>query len=104
MLRKLLPVIVVNAFLILLYLGTSYGMWNVMTNDKELRYSGMNAFYAHNNPMGYIINGNTFNGGTFVPYLSVRINQTFNFPFWLFFASTAVNLYFIAKLARSKTA
>ena len=44
-----------------------------------------------------IISGDVFNG-TFVGLGTS--NEMLNFPFWLFFLSIAVNLYFIVKLSK----
>jgi hypothetical protein len=99
MLKKLLPVILVNALLILLFVYSSYYIYstvNLRIEDNNFYIKGCqwNPLNVHWTDFSYV-------NGHFA-----QTNAIFdipNFPYWLFFISTAVNLYFIVRLARNKT-
>jgi len=94
MLRQLRTIIIVNAVLILLFILTNYGIWDVVTSNTHLGHTSMNAFNVVESLWGDVVDGQI-----------CRIDGMFimpNFPFWLFFVAIAVNLLFIIKLQRSK--
>jgi hypothetical protein len=89
-LRKLTLIIVVNVVLILLFVITNYAMWNMVDTYPILGHTVMNPLNVIASMWGEVVDGEIYraDGMGIMP----------NFPFWLFFISTAVNLYFIAKL------
>ena len=95
MLRKLGPVIIVNALLVLLFIYSSYSLWSLVNGST-------NTFFitSHWNPIGVTALHYDYYNGTIVQSLGIYFN--YNFPYWLFFVSTAVNLYFIARFAKTK--
>ena len=92
MLRQLRTIIIVNAVLILLFILTNYGIWDVVTSNTHLGHTSMNAFNVVESIWGDVVDGQIY-----------RIDGMFimpNFPFWLFFISTAANLILFVKLIR----
>jgi hypothetical protein len=89
-LRKLTTVIVVNVILILLFVLTNYGMWNMVDTYPILGHTVMNPLNVIASMWGEVVDGEIHR----VQGLRIMLN----FPFWLFFVSTAINLYFIVKL------
>lgn len=89
-LRKLTLIIVVNAVLILLFVITNYGIWNMVDIYPILGNTVMNPINVIVSMWGEVVDGEIYrvDGMGIMP----------NFPFWLFFISTVVNLYFILKL------
>jgi hypothetical protein len=91
MLRKILPVITVNVLLVLLFIYFNYSIWTEVNGSN-----GILLIASHWGPIGISApHYSYFNG---VLNQSLGIYWYYNFPYWLFFVSTAVNLYFIAKL------
>ena len=90
--KKLTTVIVVNAVLILLFVITNYGIWDMVHIYPILGYTVMNPINVIVSMWGEVVDGEIYraDGMGIMP----------NFPFWLFFVSTAVNLYFIVKLSK----
>jgi hypothetical protein len=103
MLRKLLPVIVVNALLIILFIISNFVIWNSV-NGSYVKYTNgaVNGYFvvSHWNPISIIYTHAQYTNGEFLTASGEFL--LLNFPFWLFFVAIAVNLYFIAKLAKSK--
>ena len=97
MLKKLLPVIVVNASLVLLFIYANFSIWSVVNGngDSSLLITSIWGPVGISAPHYSYANG--------VLSQSLGIYWYYNFPYWLFFISTAVNLYFIAKKAKTKT-
>jgi hypothetical protein len=93
-LRKITLIIIVNAVLILLFVITNYVMWNMVDTYPILGYTVMNPLNVIASMWGEVVNGeiHRINGIGIMP----------NFPFWLFFISTVVNLYFIVKLTKKQ--
>jgi hypothetical protein len=94
MLKKLSAILTVNAIIVLLYVSSSYAI----TSDFS-KYPG-ELVMVHWNYFGYfdiyhaggLVNGN---------FVATGAHDVFvDFPFWLFFISTAVNLIFIIILLR----
>jgi hypothetical protein len=96
MLRKLLPVILVNSVLALLFIYLNYSIWNEVNGSN-----GILLITSHWGPIGISASHYSYANGLL--HQSLGIYWYYNFPYWLFFISTAVNLYFIAKFARNKT-
>jgi uncharacterized membrane protein YhdT len=92
--KIILRVVVVNAFLILLFISTSYQIANSFNSyPNDLLYVHWSFFgFSGIYHAGWLVNGNFVATGWFGGF--------FDFPFWLFFVSTAVNLFFIALLLR----
>ena len=95
LLRKLTLIVVVNVVLILLFVVTNYGMWNMVDTYPILGHTEMNPLNVIASMWGEVVDGEIYRVEGF------RIMP--NFPFWLFFVSTAVNLYFIVNQERIKT-
>lgn len=95
MLRKLLPVILVNVLLVVLFVWSNYGIWDLFPNHQDVGYTVMNAVQVTH---GWI--GDVREDGTVVGVGSIR--SSFNFPYWLFFISTAFNLLFITRLVKAQ--
>jgi hypothetical protein len=79
-------IVAVNAFLIWLYVSSNYSIAN------EINSNSMTESYFRQSPFSIQFT-NPATGALFV---------ISNFPFWLFFVSTAINLFFILILLRSK--
>ncbi len=90
--RKLTLIVVVNVVLILLFVVTNYGMWNMVDTYPILGHTVMNPINVIVSMWGEVVDGEI--------YRISGIGIMPNFPFWLFFVSTAVNLYFIVKLSK----
>ena len=69
-------------------------MWNIVDIYPILGNTIMNPINVIVSMWGEVVDGKIYraDGMGIMP----------NFPFWLFFLSTAVNMYFITKLQRSK--
>jgi hypothetical protein len=89
-LRKLTLIIIVNAVLILLFVITNYSMWNMVDTYPILGHTVMNPLNVIASMWGEVVDGEIYR----VQGLRIMLN----YPFWLFFVSTAINLYFIVKL------
>ncbi len=94
MLKLVKYAIIVNLFLGILFIYANFTLWSLV--NAEYPY----LIASHWSPLGivaphYILNDN-----------SIAMVQTdflyWNTPFWIFFLLLAVNLIFIAKLAKSK--
>ncbi len=96
MLKKLSIILAVNAIFTLLFVWTSYAIAsNFSKYPNELvmvRWNFFGFFDIYH--AGSLVNGDLVATGAH--YL------TFDFPFWLFFVSTAVNLFLIIILLREK--
>ncbi len=93
MLRQLKTVIIVNFLLILFFVSVNYGIWNEFSSHIEaLGFTRMGPVWIEHTLSGAFFNGNWVGIGGTVMML--------NWPFWLFFISTAVNLYFIVRLSK----
>ena len=96
MLKKLSLILAVNAAIMLLFVWTSYSLtsdFSTYPNDLVMvhwNYFGLFDIYH----AGGLVNGNFVPTGAHV--------LVFDFPFWLFFVSTAVNLIFIVLLLKNK--
>jgi len=89
---KLRSIIIVNALLILLFVVTNYVIWDAVDIHPILGNAVMNPINVIVSMWGTIVDGNIerIDGMSILP----------NLPFWLFFISTAVNIYFITKLIK----
>jgi hypothetical protein len=94
--KNLRTVIIVNAFLILLFVSSNYAVWTQFNSDHDLGFSRWNPFWIQDNISGGLVNGNFIGIGA-----SIIMP---NYPFWLFFVSIAVNFYLISRLQRNKEA
>jgi hypothetical protein len=94
MLKKLSAILIVNAIIILLFVSSSYAI----TSDFS-KYPN-DLVMVHWNYFGYfdIYHAGGLVDGRFVA--TGAHNLFIDFPFWLFFVSTAVNLLFIIILLR----
>jgi hypothetical protein len=96
MLKKLSIILAVNAIIVLFFVWTSYSIASNFSNyPNEL-------VMVHWNFFGYfdIYHAGGLVNGTFV---ATGAHDLFiDFPFWLFFVSTAANLLFIIILLRQK--
>jgi hypothetical protein len=92
--KQFKQMIFVNILLILLFLIANYAMWNIVDIYPILGNTIMNPINVIVSMWGEVVDGEIHraDGMGIMP----------NFPFWLFFISTAVNIYFITKLQRSK--
>jgi hypothetical protein len=95
-LRIVLAVLAINAILILFFVSSSYAIANDFnSNPNDLLHVNWNFFGLINIVHeGYLVNGN------YQP--TVAYDTFYDIPFWLFFVSTAVNLFFIILLIRQK--
>jgi len=94
-LKHLRNIIMINVLLILIFVASDYFQWSTInhyttTSNLEIIW---NPLIIHWNHFIYVPNGNNVPDG---------FEQFPNYQFWLFLISTAVNLYFTAKLARGK--
>ena len=86
MLKLLGIIVVVNAVLIWLFVSANYFIGNELNSyPNELRYIRWSLFLIQDSHAA-----------------SGAIVQIPNYPFWLFFASTAINLFFIIISLRIK--
>ena len=87
-------IIIVNAALILLFVASNYVVWDMVNSNTHLGHTSMNAINIVESMWGDVIDGNIerINGLSILP----------NLPFWLFFVTVAVNLYFIFKLSKKQ--
>jgi len=94
--KNLRTVIIVNAFLILLFVSSNYAVWTQFNSDHDLGFSRWNPFWIQDNISGGLVNGN---------FISIGASIIMpNYPFWPFFVSIAVNFYLISRLQRNKEA
>jgi hypothetical protein len=91
-LQKLVIILVVNAIIILSFVSSSQAIANEFNNHpSDLLHVHWNFFGLINIVHeGYLVNGNYYGIGTY--------DLFYDFPFWLFFFSTAINLLFIIML------
>ena len=95
MLKKLIPALVANAILALLFVYFNYFIWAELNSGPNmLRLLNFGPFYIQDSHMGVLINGTQYS-----PVNGIVLMQ--NYPFLLFFVAIAVNLYFLFKLQRS---
>jgi hypothetical protein len=90
--RQLITAIIVNAFLVLFFIYSNFSIWN-MLNEYQLIEGSWS-------PLSVAYVGKGFVGGA--PLATGGLLFSPNYPFWLFFISTAINLYLIIKLQRKK--
>jgi len=93
--RPFRTIIIINSLLVLLFIAVNYGIWSQFnSNGNALGFSRWNPFWITDIHSGVLVNGNwmALSGMVIFP----------NFPFWLFFISTAINLYFVYKLTKDK--
>lgn len=90
--------VAVNVLLALLFVYSNYLIWDVFNGNNALHRT---VFATHWNPFTYSL--------TFYDYFSngdadvvQGIFQYTNYPFWIFWASMTVNLYFLYRLQRIK--
>jgi hypothetical protein len=97
MLKKLRNIIAVNAILILLFIWTSNNIasdFSKYPNELVMvRWNFFGLFDIYH--AGGLVNGNFVATGAH--------DLFFDFPFWLFFVSTAVNLFYIILLLKKET-
>jgi hypothetical protein len=91
--RQLITAIIVNAFLVLIFIYSNFSIWN-MLNEYQLIEGSWSPLSVDYVGKAVVI------GGT--PLATGGILISPNYPFWLFFFSTAINLYLIIRLQRSK--
>ena len=95
MLRQLRAIIIVNIIIVLLFVYADYNIGNIFNRYPDSLYSiNWSPFLIQYNLAGSFVNGNWVAVGA--------LGELINFPFWLFFVSTAVNLFFIARIVREK--
>jgi hypothetical protein len=94
-LKKLRTILLLNIILILLFVYADYSIGNEFNKYPDSFY------YIHWNPLviqynhaGSFVNGNWVAVGA--------LGDMINFPFLLFFASTAINLFFIILMISEK--
>lgn len=96
LLKKLRTVLLLNAVLVLFFVWTSYQLADIFNSRPD------GLFMVHWNFFGW--SGINFAGGlvngNFVSVGAPMI--IFDFPFWLFFISTAVNMIYIVKLLKDQ--
>lgn len=86
---KLRNIFVINAVLLLLFVLANYAVWDMVNSNTHLGHTSMNPINIVESMWGDVVDGNVER----IDGLSIM----FNFPFWLFFVSVAVNLFFIFK-------
>lgn len=94
--KKLSAILAVNAIIVLLYVASSYAITSDFSKyPNELVMVRWNYFgYFDIYHAGGLVNGN---------FVATGAHDLFvDFPFWLFFISSAVNLLFIVKLVTKK--
>jgi hypothetical protein len=95
MLKKLRTILAVNALLILLFVYADYSLGNEFNRYPGSLYSiHWSPFLIQYNLAGSFVNDHWVAVGA--------LRDIVNFPFLLFFASTAVNVLFIILLLRGK--
>ena len=93
MLRQLRTIIIVNVIMVLLFVYADYSIGNIFNRYSNSLYSiNWSPFLIQYNLAGSFVNGNWVAVGA--------LGDMINFPFLLFFASTAINLFFIILLLR----
>ena len=92
LIRKLSTIVLLNVILMLLFVLTSYSIANDLNSRPNALISVHWNFFGWSeiNYVGTLVNGNFIAVGS--PSLFV------DFPFWLFFVSTAINIAYIVKL------
>lgn len=103
-LRKLLPVIIANAVLILLFIYSNSLIWGMVNGTSISHFNGnynYNLVTSQWNPFEVEARHFSYYNGNFGTVAGIF--SSYNFPYRLFFVSTAVNLYFIARMAKTKT-
>ena len=84
--------VVTNILLALLFVYSNFSLWSFV--NAEYPY----LIASHWSPLGISAPHYVITDGSFAMVQTVFLY--FNFPFWLFFISIAVNLYFILKLSK----
>jgi hypothetical protein len=104
MLRKLLPIIIVNVVLILLFIVSNFVIWNNV-NGSSVKYDNgtidASLITSHWGPIGINAPHYGFHNGAFG--MVAGIFWYYNFPFWLFFVAIAANLYFMVRLTKNQS-
>jgi hypothetical protein len=102
MLRKLLPIILINLILALLFVYSNYSIWNAVNSVPTLNgASPVSITTSDWKPFEVVWHHYAYYNGNLA--MSGAIFFTYNFPYWLFFISTALNLYFIARFTKNKS-
>ena len=89
--------------MILLFVYSNYSIWNsinsvpIVGNEANLVHITISNW----NPFGVVWHHYAYSNGNLG--ISDAIFSAYNFPFWLFFIAIALNLYFMARLAKNKT-
>ncbi len=92
--KKLRTILLINIILILLFVYADYSIGNEFNSYPDsLYYIHWNPFLIQYNLAGSFVNGNWVAVGA--------LGEMINFPLILFFASTAINLFFIIKMVRN---
>lgn len=96
MLKKLGAILTINAIIVLLFVSSSYAITSDLSRYQgELVMVHWNYFgYSQIYSAGALVNGNFEATDAHILFI--------DFPFWLFFVSTAVNLLFIVIVLRRK--
>jgi hypothetical protein len=96
LLKKIATIATLNIILVLFFILASYSIANDFnSNPNDLLYVHWNFFGCSSiNHAGTLINGNYVPTGATSLYI--------DFPFWLFFVSTAINMAYIVKLLKDQ--
>jgi len=95
LLKRLRTIVLLNAILVLLFVFTTYAIANVFNSHP-------NTLFRVNWPFAYI---EIVHEGAIVDGNYVGIGGTefwIDYPLWIFFASTVVNMVYIAKLLKEQ--
>jgi hypothetical protein len=93
MLRKLRIAVIANVLLVLIFVYSNFSIWD-MLNEHSLIQGSWTPWLVD-----YV--GKAVLPGE-KPLATGGLLISPNYPFWLFFLSTAVNLYLLIRLQRSK--
>ena len=94
--RKLAPIITVNVLLGLTFILSNYDLWDFAQSSTGLvQLVQFDPFWIRTIQLGALVNGQI------MPVNAVTAPY-FNLPFWTFFVTIAVNMFFIYRLQRSK--
>jgi hypothetical protein len=90
-------VVAVNTILILFFVFVNYTIWYYVESSADLvKLVSFSPFRVAVSFLGEWVNGQI------MPVSALPSAPMFNFPFWLFFVSTSINLCFMALLLRQK--
>ena len=94
--RLLVMAVTINALLVMAFIFTNLSLWNVIDRSSLIGVGP----YAWNPLSITFVHKAEIVGAP--PLATGGLFSFFNFPFWLFFISTALNLYLIIRLQKSK--